>query len=171
MRAGSIASDLTSKRKRDEPPPLRHCRYLDMRDPTSAPAGRIASHNFNEKVNFPMCGLGDMISREVKMLWDLNWVKDVRMKRRLNGLYMSQMLGSSNTLIWYSSADQLLPLLLRKEGRQVQRRQLRVLLDDTSTFTGEMTAGPNANSIREILLLLFLPSAKFLSPGVSVKDC
>nr|XP_025654979.1 uncharacterized protein LOC112750461 [Arachis hypogaea] len=35
------------------------------------------------------------------------------------------MLGSSNTLIWYSSADQLLPLLLRKEGRQVQRRQLR----------------------------------------------
>ena len=49
MRAGSITTDLTSKNKRDKPPPLRRRRYLDKQDLTTAPAGCIASHNLNIK--------------------------------------------------------------------------------------------------------------------------
>ncbi|QHN92951.1 uncharacterized protein DS421_17g588450 [Arachis hypogaea] len=34
----TLATDLTSQRKRDEPPPLHRCRYLDRRVPTAVPA-------------------------------------------------------------------------------------------------------------------------------------
>ena len=46
----TLATDLTSQRKRDEPPPLRRRRYLDRRDPTAVPAGRIASYILSKTI-------------------------------------------------------------------------------------------------------------------------